>query len=210
VAGGLRADPLPSAEIDRKGRVYVVWSDCRFRAGCSSNDLVMSVLRHGRWSAVTRIPIDGLASGLDHFIPGIAVDPATGGRTAHLVVAYYYYPDASCGSNCQLDVGAISSTDGGVTWTAPTQLAGPMNLSWLADTSQGSMVGDYISASFVKGGVALPVFALASAPVSGVFNEAMTTTASAIVPQPGVRPATSAGAAAAPSHTAARPPFTVR
>ncbi|HTJ76861.1 MAG TPA: hypothetical protein VL337_16005, partial [Acidimicrobiales bacterium] len=37
-------------------------------------------------------------------IPGIAVDPATGGRSAHLVVAYYYYPDASCGSNCQLDV----------------------------------------------------------------------------------------------------------
>jgi len=202
VAGGLRADALPSAEIDRKGRVYVVWSDCRFRANCTSNDIVMSVLRNGTWSAVTRIPIDSTASGVDHFIPGIAVDRTTGGAHAHLVLAYYSYPVANCGANCQLTVNAISSTDGGATWSAPTQLAGPMNLAWLADTSQGRMVGDYISASFIKGGVAIPVFALANAPAGAVFDEAMTTTSAAIVPRPGVRPASSAGAAAVTTQAA--------
>jgi hypothetical protein len=34
VAGSLRTGPLPSAEIDAAGKVYVVWQDCRFRRGC--------------------------------------------------------------------------------------------------------------------------------------------------------------------------------
>jgi hypothetical protein len=38
-----------------------------------------------------------------------------------------------------------------------------MSLGWLASTNQGSMVGDYISASFA-GGQAVAVFALATAP----------------------------------------------
>src|SRR5262249_35284426 len=152
-AGGLRADALPSAEIDRKGRGDVGWGDCRVRANCTSNDIVMSVPRNGTWSAGAPIPIDSTTGGVDHFLPRIAVDRTTGGAHAHLVLAYYSYPVANCGANCQLTVNAISSTDGGATWSAPTQLAGPMNLAWLADTSQGRMVGDYISASFVKGGV---------------------------------------------------------
>src|SRR6185437_8146480 len=41
VAGGLRSDALPTAQIDAMGNVYVIWQDCRFRTGCSSNDLVM-------------------------------------------------------------------------------------------------------------------------------------------------------------------------
>ena len=40
VAGGLRTSPLPSAEIDAAGTAYVVWQDCRFRSGCTSNDIV--------------------------------------------------------------------------------------------------------------------------------------------------------------------------
>ena len=31
VAGSLREGPLPSAEIDGTGTVYVAWADCRFR-----------------------------------------------------------------------------------------------------------------------------------------------------------------------------------
>src|SRR5262249_4878790 len=41
VAGGLRSDALPSAEVDGAGKVYVVWQDCRFRPGCRSNDIVI-------------------------------------------------------------------------------------------------------------------------------------------------------------------------
>ena len=36
VAGSLREGPLPSAEIDGAGTVYVVWADCRFRTGLQS------------------------------------------------------------------------------------------------------------------------------------------------------------------------------
>ena len=48
------------------------------------------------WSSVVRIPIDGTNSGVDHFIPGLAVDNTTSGSTAKLALAYYYYPTASC------------------------------------------------------------------------------------------------------------------
>ncbi|HZT99814.1 MAG TPA: sialidase family protein, partial [Ktedonobacteraceae bacterium] len=90
--GGIRSGPLPSAEIDGSGKVYVVWEDCRFESGCSSNDIVMSTSTDGtHWSAVQRIPSDSVGSGVDHFIPGIAVDKSTSGTSAHLVVAFYYY-----------------------------------------------------------------------------------------------------------------------
>jgi len=101
--------------------------------------------------------------------------PSTSGSTGHLVLAFYYYPNANCtSSTCQLDVGSSSSTDGGNTWSRAMHLAGPMMLSWLASTSKGSMVGDYISTSF-SGGKAYPVFAVATAPGGGAFNEAMFT-----------------------------------
>jgi BNR repeat-like domain len=196
VRGSLRSGPLPSAEIDAAGKVYVVWQDCRFRGSCAANDIVMSTTTNGTtWSSVVRIPIDATSSTVDHFIPGLAVDPATSGSTAHLALAYYYHPVASCSSStCQLDVGYVSSTNGGSTWTAPTQLAGPMSHSWLASTTQGTMVGDYISTSFA-GGTAHPVFAVASAPSGSLFNEAMYTTASGL---------------AAASGTAATTPATAR
>jgi hypothetical protein len=41
VSGPMRADPLPSAEVDGSGRVFIVWHDCRFRVNCNSNDLVI-------------------------------------------------------------------------------------------------------------------------------------------------------------------------
>jgi len=197
VHGSLRSGPLPSAEIDAAGKVYVVWQDCRFRAGggsCTSNDIVMSTSTNGTsWSTVARIPIDATTSTVDHFIPGLAVDPATSGGSAHLALTYYYHPVANCtASSCQLDVGYVSSTNGGSTWTAPTQLAGPMSHSWLASTTQGTMVGDYISTSF-SGGTAHPVFAVATAPSGSVFNEAMYTTASGLAAAAGtaaVTPAT--------------------
>jgi hypothetical protein len=176
VAGDLRSEPLPSAAVDAAGKVYVVWQDCRFRADCSSNDLVLSTATqkgYPTWSAVARVPIDPVKSTVDHFIPGITVKPATSGRKAHLALAYYYYPHTACDpTTCQLDVGYVTSANGGSTWSSPTKLAGPMLLSWLPDTSLGRMVGDYISGSYVRGGV-LPVFASASAPAGGVFNESM-------------------------------------
>jgi hypothetical protein len=186
VAGGLRADQyiLSSAQIDGKGRVYVAWQDCRFRANCSSNDIVFSTSTDGLiWSPVTRVPIDPVTSSVDHFLPGLAVDRSTSGAGAHLALTYYYYPQTNCDpSTCQLDAGFVSSTDGGATWSAPVQLAGPMSLSWLAATGSGPMVGDYISTSFTSDGLAHGVFAVAKPPTGGRFDEAMYTTTAGLRP----------------------------
>jgi hypothetical protein len=173
VAGNLRTSPLPSTEVDAQGKVYVVWQDCRFRTSCTSNDIVMSTSTDGvAWRPVVRIPIDATNSGIDHFIPGIAVDRSTSGNAARLALGYYYYPVSACNSGtCQLTVGFVSSTDGGATWTQPRQVAGPVNLSWIASTNQGVMVGDYMSTSFAGGPLAFPVFAVAKAPTGGVFDE---------------------------------------
>jgi hypothetical protein len=173
VAGGLRTSPLPTAEIAGDGTVYTGWQDCRFRRSCSSNDIVFSKSSDGvNWSPVTRIPIDPVTSGADHFIPGLAVDPATSGASTHLALTYYFYPDATCTGGCQLDVGYISSPDGGAHWGAATQLAGPMTLSQIAQTSQGPMVGDYISTSF-SGGKATTTFAVGVTSATSAFDEAM-------------------------------------
>jgi hypothetical protein len=172
VAGNLRTSPLPTAEVAADGTVYVAWEDCRFRKKCTSNDIVFSTSTDGvSWSAPARVPIDDVTSGVDHFIPGLAVDPTTSGTATHLALTYYFYPNANCGGACQLDDGYISSPDGGAHWGDPTQLAGPMALSEIALTSQGPMVGDYISTSF-SGGRATTVIAVGLQTASG-FDEAM-------------------------------------
>jgi hypothetical protein len=93
-----------------------------------------------------------VTSTVDHFIPGIGVDKASG-ATAHVSVTYYYFPNVSCTfSTCQLDAGSISSSNGGATWGTPVQFAGPMSLSLLPPTTGGLTIGDYISTSFAGDG----------------------------------------------------------
>lgn len=181
-AGGIRSGPLPSAEIDASGKVYVAWADCRFRTGCKANDIVYSTSTNGTtWTAVTRVPIDATNSGVDHFLPGLGVDHTTSGSTAKLGLSYYFYPSTSCSaSTCQLDVGFISSPNGGSSWTTATQLAGPMSLSWLPSTTQGVMVGDYFSTSYASG-AARPAFEVALAPSGGVFNQATYTSSAGLL-----------------------------
>jgi hypothetical protein len=174
-SGGLRTSPLPSAEIDAGGNAYVAWEDCRFEPKCAANDIVLSSSSDGEhWSAVRRVPIDGVGSGVDHFIPGLGVDPSTSGSGAHLALTYYYYPNAACtAATCELDVGFVSSPDGGANWSPPTKLAGPMALGDIAATSQGPMVGDYISTSFNGAGAAATVFAIGKPHTGDLFNEGM-------------------------------------
>lgn len=178
VNGGLRTSVLPSAEVDGGGTVYVVWQDCTFRSGCSSNDVVMSKSTNGKtWSKVSRIPIDPVTSTVDHFIPSIAADTSTSGNTAHLGVTYYYYPVSNCNDQaCNLSVGFVSSKDGGATWTQGKKLAGGMKTGWLPNTTLGYMVGDYISTSYVNG-KGFGVFAKALKPTGSTFHESMYTPA---------------------------------
>ncbi len=173
----ISTSPLPSAEIDGSGTVYVAWQDCRFEKSCSANDIVYSTSSDGtHWSAVQRVPTDPVGSGVDHFIPGIAVDKSTSGSSAHIAVTYYYFTNANCNdSTCQLDIGYISSTNGGASWSTSQQLAGPMMLAWLANTSQGRMVGDYISTSIASNGIAFPGIVVAKANKGTKFNEELYT-----------------------------------
>jgi hypothetical protein len=178
--GGLRSPGLPSAAIDGAGKIYVVWPDCRFRSGCSTDDIVLSTSTNGTtWTAPSRIPIDPLTSTVDHFLPGLGVDRSTSGKAAHLALTYYYYPVASCGNSCQLEVGFTISLDGGKTWTAGKHLAGPMDLSWLAPSQNGQMVGDYFAVDYANG-KPFGVFAVAHAPSGGLLHEAMYTTKTAL------------------------------
>jgi hypothetical protein len=54
-----------------------------------------------------------------------------------------------------------------------------MTVTWLANTTQGFMVGDYISASFANG-LAHGVFEVATANNGTVFNEATFTTSTGL------------------------------
>src|SRR5207247_8891306 len=115
------------------------------------------------WTPATRIPIDPVTTTVDHFLPGLGVDPTTGGSTARLGVVYYFYPAASCtSSTCQLQTAYVASGDGGASWGPSTTLSSQaMGLSWLAKTTTGPMVGDYFGVAF-SDGEAIPIFAMAN------------------------------------------------
>ncbi|HTW56677.1 MAG TPA: sialidase family protein [Terriglobales bacterium] len=175
-AGGIRSGPLPTAAIDGAGTVWVMWEDCRFRANCATNDLVYSTSADGvTWSAVTRVPVDDVSTAVDHFIPGLGIDPATSGAGAHVGIHFYEYAQSNCTqATCLLSVNFISSANGGSTWNAPVSLTGPMLVTWLPQSQNGLMVGDYIATAFTNG-VPHGVFAVATALSGTTFNEAMYT-----------------------------------
>jgi len=150
----------------------VAWEDCRFEPSCSANDIVFSSSSDGlAWNAVKRIPIDPVGSGVDHFIPGLAVDPATRGSGTHLRSPSTTTPThraRRARASCAWD--SSRRRDAGSSWSAPTALAGPLSLSDIADTSEGPMVGDYISTSFNDAGTAATAFAIGK-PHTGKFRE---------------------------------------
>jgi hypothetical protein len=118
---------------------------------------------------VTRVPIDPVGSTVDHFTPGIGVDPTRQGRRARLALTYNYFPTDDCTlQTCRLFQGFVNSVDGGRHWSEPVKLAGPMGLEWLPDAG-GRFVGDYVSASFV-GRRAITVFARATESICTVSD----------------------------------------
>ncbi len=183
INGNLRSGPLPSAAMDAAGTVYLVWQDCRFRASCASNDIVLSTSSDGvHWSAPARVPIDPTTSAADHFIPGVAVAPGTSGSSAQLGLTYYTYANTGCVvSNCALSVAYVASNNGGTSWSAPTHVVGPMSPVWLAQTDQGFMVADYIATTIV-GTQPIGIFAVAEPPLGSALDEAMYTSKLGVLP----------------------------
>jgi hypothetical protein len=167
-----RDNILLTPQVDHAGKVYLVWVDCRFELNCQGNDLVMTTSPDGlTWSPVERIPIAARGSGTNYYVSGFGIDETTSGVTAHLGLTFYYYP-ANCFNNCSLSVGFVSSINGGSSWSTKIRLGGPIPGSWIAQGN--NKVGDYIATSFCNGR-AFPIFALATAPSGGHFNEAMYT-----------------------------------
>jgi hypothetical protein len=169
----MRAVSLPSVDIDSAGTIYAAWHDCRFRAGCGENDIVLSTSQDGglTWSTPVRVPIVAATSGIDVFLPGLAADPAQPG---HLALVYAYFTVAGCrGGACTLGIGFTTSTNGGSTWSTPRRLhAQPFPTNWLPRADGGRMIGDYFSTSFA-GDRVVPVFALATSALNGRFREAI-------------------------------------
>jgi len=160
---GLRAGPLPTSAIGSDGRAYVAWAGCSFHANCTANDIVYTSTLDGiAWSPVTRIP----TGGGDAELPGLDSDPARNGR---LALTYYVLRRST------LDVRFVSSANAGASWGRPQLLnSRHVPVAGIARTSQGSMVGDYISTSFA-GRRAVPVFVLGTPPRRGGLREAVFT-----------------------------------
>jgi len=163
----MRAASLPSVDVDSDGTIYAAWHDCRFRPGCTADDIVVSTSTDGAtWSTPTRVPLSATSSTLSAFITGLAADPV---RPGHLGLVYaYFHPGTRL-----LGIGFVQSADAGRTWTKPQRLdTQPMSTSWLPRSEGGRMVGDYFSVSY-SGGRVVPVFTLAAPLLDGRFREAI-------------------------------------
>ncbi len=172
----MRAPSFASVDVDASGTVYVAWSEGCVTEECVA-DIVLARSPDGlNWSEAVVIPIAAFGRYGDHFLPGLAVDPATSGARARIALLYHSMgPSFFCDpvSCLTVDVGMTVSRDGGRTWTSPQRLnAIPMSPLWMADTSLGRMLGDYVSVSWVRGRP-IPVYSLASAPTRGLLQQAI-------------------------------------
>jgi hypothetical protein len=147
---GVRTFALVSAETDASGRMYVAWEGCRAGTACGSRRILLSTSVDGvSWTPAATIT-PGAAT-VSHFLPGLGVDPTANGR---LTLVYHAIPNG-CVDNPRcpgIDVFTKSSGDGGASWSAPQRLtAEPIALDWIAHTSLGLMLADYVSTSYVRG-----------------------------------------------------------
>ena len=164
----LRVFSLPTATVDATGAVYVAWLDCRFRPQCASDDIVWSrSSAPGSWTVARRVPLGPLNSRTQFVLPDLAV---AGSR---LALTYYAVSTADCTeATCLLDVYLVTSKTRGARWAKPRRLnPRRMRLTWLARTTSGRMVGDYMATVFA-GTRVVSVHVQARPPQGGRFNEA--------------------------------------
>jgi hypothetical protein len=160
----LRVSPLPSVEADGVGHVWAAWYDCRFRTACNANDLVVASTTDGAtWTPLTRVPAGPPTR--DYLLPGLAAAPNG------LAIVYYSQARGCVAARCTLSAHFIRRRGG--RWTAPRRLTPqPVQMSWIAATSEGRMVGDYLSASWT-GGHPVAVWVGAQRPRAGRLREAV-------------------------------------
>jgi hypothetical protein len=153
-----RAPPLIAATADTRGRVVAVWQDCRFRAECDGNDVVLTRSPDGTtWPAPVQV-----TSGRNAVLPTVGVEPGSG----RLAIAYYVIQRNG------IDAELVTSAEGD-RWSAPQRLnARRMPLEWMPRTALGRMLADYIGVSWARG-APLVVYVLASPPRGGKLRQAI-------------------------------------
>ena len=172
----VRTDSLPSASVDGSGRLWVAWQDCRYSPDCADDRIVVSSSKNGlTWTAPRAVT--PLQRGADAFLPGLAADRTTSGAGTRLAILYHSMPHtcwarASCRG---VDVWLAVSTNAGKSWRQLRLNAESMRLDWIAGTSFGRFLGDYVSTSFVDGS-AVPVYSLAARPDGETFRQAISAT----------------------------------
>jgi len=156
---GLRFFPLPSADVDPSGRVWVTWHDATPRGGVVQNSVLLSTSADGStWSEPTAV-----TSGRDAVLPAIGIDPSSG-RAA---IAYYTVRPAG------IDFELVESRVDGSGWGQPLRLsAQTMRVTWLPNTDSGRMLADYVSVRW-SGSRPLVVWALASPPAGANLHQAI-------------------------------------
>jgi hypothetical protein len=171
----LRAPPFASTDVDAAGTIYVAWRDCLRFTECSADILLVTSRDGVAWSEPARIPT-GSSDGF-YFLPALAVDPATSGGKARIALLYHSMspsplcdPTAGC---LGIDVRMVTSSNGGRSWTAPRRLnVLSMPPFWMADTSLGRMLGDYVSVSWSRGRP-IGIFSLALEPIGDLYRQSI-------------------------------------
>ncbi len=171
---GVRAFALPVVDVDASGRLVAAWQSCLPVDRCLANRILFASSPDGlSWSGPVAVAPAG--GGVDQFLPGLGADPESGGDRGRLTLVYHALPrGCSRSRSCPgIDVFSISSPDGGRTWTRPRRLnAQSMRLDWIARTTSGLMLGDYVSVSYT-GGKAVSVIVLAAEPAGGRLRQAV-------------------------------------
>ena len=167
----LRAHPLPAADVGQDGTVYAVWHACVDPDACAANDLLLATSRDGAsWTAPRRLAVGPPSAG-EPFMPAIAV--LGSGGSARVSLAYYVLLDPDCvPAACRVEARYADSRDGGRSWRTRGLVSRPMRLTWIATTTQGRMLADYISITLARGR-ALPVLAISSPPQAGRLRQAV-------------------------------------